>query len=374
MTLFGYEGYTIKIISSYFFNTAKNSYISRFVSDYWVRNSNKTLIRPVEPDSPYKELVEWHSVKGLNNLELFTSKKYMPKEGETLYFDKSCTIPRIKCEGRWKRTIKLFKADVVVVPEIEKMDSHDSCAIFVDSSRNAIWILDNVNNLAMPCSVGDTVESVIHNHRKLINGASLTDSANYTEIMKASDAVCIFVGPLLTYQENQQYIWNIIDGIYPKIVFENDLLQDLGTEEEKFTADTVQALTELLSSRDSDSVHQGMRVLANMDYTHYPAITTYILDKTESNWEHFKPYNSAVKFMMESLGYKAHYSRNVFSNVSREEFALAKNILVNIIKKDIDGEIQSIRRTTNLQIPFEYTFDLVYPEPVEQQDSDTFEE
>ena len=173
-----------------------------------------------------------------------------------------------------------------------------------------------------------------------------------------ANSMCVFVGKLFAYRQKDQWFFDVLDGVYPRVTQESTLLQLLGGEEEKFTPDFVEGLIELLNSKDHDSVHQGMRVLANMDYAHYPSVTKYILGRTEQNWGKHKPFNSAVRFMLNSLGryYKP------FTSVTPEEFSIAHDILIAIIKDEINQCISSIRAGTNLMVDIDYSLGLRLPE------------
>lgn len=369
MQLWGYDGYTVEFFNSSYYTSGQYSYKREVKCSYyyWIRHPETTVLRMYNPQDPVmKKLTEGGMrVRELKQFEVITSKQYLPKPGETLYFDKACTIPRIKCEGTWKRTVKLTKADVVVVPEFSSIDHRDNFAVFANDEDKKLWIINDAGQLLAPLSVGMTFDEVDEDNSRYVNNVSFNAEDNKAWINKAKGSKCVYVGPLLIYHKRQQYMFDIIDGIYPKIVFESELLNQLGTEDEMFTPEIVSSLIELLNSKDKDSVHQGMRTLASMDYAHYPSITKYILNQTSSSWGQHKPFNSAVKFMMDSLNYGTYGFYEPFTDVSAEEFSMAKAIFENIFRREIQSTYDSLQRRTNIKLDFGFDVELTLPDKQE---------
>lgn len=299
-------------------------------------------------------------VKDIMKLPEFASRFYTPKPGDTLYFDKGCTIPRIKCEGTWKRTVKIHNADVVVIPYPERIEK-DEYAVFVNPVQQKVFMMRLWSDRPSGLMVGATIGHLVNEARRLGKlSKKYTNSSAYRATVDAvSDASCVFIGEVFTYIEREQFIFNVLDGLYPRIVFEADLMKLLGSEEEKFDSEFLTNMLELLSSKDRDTVHHGMRILASMDYTHYPSVTKYILNETRSNWESHKPFNSSVKFMLdrvEGIG-------SPFDKVTAEEFTLAKPIFEDIVRIRIEQSMRALQQQTNMKI--EHTFDvsITLPEP-----------
>lgn len=73
-------------------------------------------------------------------LDAVKDKEYIPKQGDTLYFDKKCKIPRIKIEGIWNRTTKIEKADVVVIPKIDDYQILHDYLIFCDENAKVLYL------------------------------------------------------------------------------------------------------------------------------------------------------------------------------------------------------------------------------------------
>lgn len=372
MTLVGYEDYQIFWISSSFFN--KTSYYdSDFITTGPWRDKSKTLYRLPGTEPIYRKLTQWHhrGQSPLRTCPEFTEKLYTPKDGDALYFDKACTIPRIKCEGKWKRVINLIRSQVVVIPEPAQLE-YETVAIFADSLHKKLWIMQSPNNLTFKPMIGHTIGDLLEFHKNngTLSKKYYSDAPTMVSITEATPAKCIFVGDAIKYYDKDQFIWNVIEGVYPRIIFENDLLNLLGSDEDKMDAEFIQSLIDLLLSKDRESVHQGMRVLAELDYAHYPSVSRYILRETQDNWERFKPFNSAVKFMLQKLDYRTRGFRHPFDRVTPEEFAIAKGLMEEIIRVRVAKQLQEIQRETNMTLST--SFDVVLS--LNQTSSNTSEE
>lgn len=368
MILFGFEDFNVALINYYFF---KGSRMNSLLGDWHSHiESNDTLRIPgIEPF--YKLLKRADLLK---NDPVIKDKLYLPAPGEVLYFDKTCTIPRIKCEERWKRTIKPQNANVIVVPDLVNI-YYEEYAIFQNVTTRQIFLLRNARSLQFPAMIGMTVGDLVQKNISSIDSNTIYQANIQTELSKARDAVCIYVGDLYKYPPKQQYIMDIIDGVYPRICFESMLLDNLGDEHNSFDEDTVSAIIDMLNSKDRESVHNGMRVLASLDYIHYPAVTKYILATSMDNWRNFKPFNSAVKFMLESLGVARAYHIEPFQNVSEQEFDLAKGILEKILIKNMQSALSLNQSRTNLRIICPIDLHLEYPNRTSQEsESDTIDE
>lgn len=349
MIFHGYEGYNIKWLNNSFFSSSSHNYNSKLCESSPWMVPDTAYIRMHDGSDTNEWLESYNRDKSFYELPDIAKRLYTPKQGDTLYFDKSCTIPRIKCEGTWNRTIKMVKADVVVTPNVSRLESIQNCAVFVDDVNKTIAIIRRVDS-PIPTQ-GQTFDSWFQLRKHKVNAVSLNNDLNKAVLAELSNTELTYIGTLFICKPKDRFVFDIIDGIYPRIICEQDLLHLLSKDEEKFTADFTESLIDMLNSKDGESVHQGMRILASMDYTHYPSIAKYILSTTETNWARFKPFNSAVRFMLNSLG----SSRSPFSAVTVEEFSIAHDIFKKIIEHSLTGFIDSLQRETNmvLGIPFD---------------------
>lgn len=367
--MYGYEDYFIQWMSARYFSAGtRYSYTYDLFGGKPYRLDSTSKLRMADDSETNKWLYSYSSARACGFFELpsIAPKVHVPKDGETLFFDKACSIPRIKCEGKWQRTIKITKADVVVVPRIGSPESYDDVTVFADDSNKILYVLAFNREPPIKPIIGQSFGEWHELCKSNINSSSLNKVENRQAVQKAFNAVCIFHGTLFAYKAKHQFIFDIIDGLYPRIVCEDSLLQLLGSEEERFTPDVVESLVELLNSKDKESVHQGLRVLASMDYAHYPSITKYILKMTQNNWSQHRPFNSAVKFMMSSLG--SPYCP--FEHVTVDEFLMARDIFNKIIELEVNGCLAGLQRQTNLVIEAKVNIDTSLPENPSEQPSE----
>lgn len=366
--IYGYDGFSIQWLSGSYFNSQSRYGNYKFdlvgTAPWQVREHYNFRMHDGSEAHRWLSTPRYGKEVTFADLDIIKQKLYVPSPGDTLFFDKACTIPRIKCEGTWKRSIRIAKADTVVIPDNTPPIYSYDVALFLNTTRHTISILRDLDKSVVQPVVGQSFDEWHELAKSAVNRESLNYPSNQEAVRQIASSVCIFVGELFAYRQKDQWLFDVFDGIYPKITQEGTLLQLLGSEEERFTPDFVEGLIELLNSKDRDSVHQGMRVLANMDYTHYPSVTKYILQRTKSNWDKHKPYNSAVKFMLNSLG----QYHNSFTDVTPEEFFIAHDILVAITRDEINQHISRIRANTNLIVDIDYSLELRLPEEPSSND------
>lgn len=369
--MYGYEDYFIQWLNPSYFNT-NNNWGCNLATGKPYGVDSLTRLRMADSSEADKWLCNnsYGRSKSFFDLPSIAPKVHVPDDGETLFFDKFCTIPRIKCEGKWQRTIKVTKADVIVVPKVTSLDTYEGTTIFVDEKSRALYIFAYGSHIPVKPIIGQPFGEWHELCKGYIGYKNLSNQQNRELVQKAFDAVCIFNGTIFAYKAKHQFIFDIIDGLYPRIVCEDALLQLLGSEEERFTPEFVESLIELLNSKDKESVHQGLRVMSSMDYAHYPSIAKYILKMTENSWSKHRPFNSAVKFMMNSLG----SLYNPFESVTPNEFLIARDIFNKIIEKEVNDCLAAFQCRTNLVIEARIDIDTALPRNTSEQPSEESED
>lgn len=364
ITLYGYEEYRLKFISGNFFDVSWG----RFYTNTPGNGSLNDVFRIPEQTKTWRTLLRYRGGAGdaaLKQLPEFQEKIVVPQDGQTLYFDKSCKIPRIKAEAKWKRTIQLVKADVAVVPLPTYME-YENMAIFLDEASKTIYAMTSNNIKNCVIMTGTTLREIFdicHNNNTLSDEWQKPEVKS--QVLAALPAVCIYCGMVARYSPNQEYMIKVIDGVYPRICFEDTLLQLLGTEEEKVDLKFLENITDLLKSNDKESVHQGMRILASVDYAHYPSVVKYVLQTTRTRWERHKPFNSSVQFMLKHLGYSRYGWSDPFRHVTPEEFSLAKDIIIGLMENELNYVLTNWKKSTNLIVDYHATLDLLLPPSAE---------
>lgn len=356
--ILGYSNHQIFWLNNSYFSFDPLNVISKhylFTHAPWYYSTKKSTIRLIT-SSEYEELVKIQkaiSSKKYYELSDIKSKIVKPEFGDTIYFDPNCTIPRIKCNEHWKRTIKLINATTVIVPTpAYGLEFFKNLIIFEDKEQQKLYLLPNLTFVDLP-ALGQTFESW-HNSVSTIspNSRNLKENIEYFENIK--HITCCYVGKAICYEPKHEAIFKIFDGIYPFIFPETELLPLIKEEDQAFTMETVTGLIDLLLSPDKASVHQGLRILASMDYAHFPSITKYILKETSRSWSQHKPFNSSVKFMFDSI-YKL---QEPFTNVLPEEFELAKEIYKKQVHNSITRYISNIQSETNMKLDISFNIDI----------------
>ncbi len=348
MKLKGRESYDVKFICSDLF-VKPERYGDIFLASWKVpkyKNASCVIGRPV-----FKDLEETCTASVLKLDPVFAAKQQPFVSGMSLYFDSACDIPRAAGEKLWKRVVKLDKADLVVIPVPKGIKYSQCCAMFINYRVGNIYIAEDAYNLGGDLSLGHSLEHFVNKSFDTAFLNSHSDSMTFF-----GDAVCEYIGPMVFYPDCDEFIFKVLDGTYDKIIFEDDLMTAIGESGEKFSKESIESLVNMLSSHDEDSVHLGMRTLAAMDYMHHPACALYILNKTHYNWENHSPFNSAVKFMLNSLNYS--YATHVFEHVTPEEFDIIKDYYTEHVKECIGRSMNNFKNHTDMQIDYTFTVSL----------------
>lgn len=332
IALCGYEEFKISwLYSRYMYsNSGALLLVENLTQDCY---NNEFLYIADNSTIPLISAIRSYTYTNYYDIPEIASKIYTPKPEQVLYFDKRCTIPRIKCASIWKRTTKLSKADVIVVPSTTSIYKRNNCNVFLNPGHKTIYLIQ-ANDIGYLAKTGQTFFEWHELNKHRVSSKNLNNQKNIDAIKSIGSSVCIYSGDLYYTNIRNSYIFDIIDGNYTKIIPENKLIKLVDNKDDKFTKESIQSIIDLLSSSDKESVHQGMRILANLDYTHFPAVTSYILESSYRNWQKFKPFNSTVQFMLKSINWGL---SSLYLNITNEEIELIKDF----IKKDAIDSITS---------------------------------
>ena len=109
---------------------------------YMYRDRNNQLVVPVpkkievtvDVESPHTGKIDIRSL--VNTVTDFTFE-------DKIYLHSGCTIPRAKVTQKYTRVLKADKADICVVPKLERKSNTENLAIFLNKERNKIYVLEN---------------------------------------------------------------------------------------------------------------------------------------------------------------------------------------------------------------------------------------
>ena len=109
---------------------------------YMYKNRNNTLVVPipkkievtVNEELPHIGKIDIRSL--VNTVTDFTFE-------DKVYLHSDCTIPRAKVTQKYTRVLKADKADICVVPKLERELNTENLAIFINSDKNVLYVLEN---------------------------------------------------------------------------------------------------------------------------------------------------------------------------------------------------------------------------------------
>lgn len=356
----GFEDYTVKIINtSYFlasyYCTARASIEKRLEDSSY----NGLTFRLVESGSEIESCFfdKFHNRvsidKALKSAYLNPSCEIVyPKPGDTLFFEQGCTIPRSSCATKWKRTLKLSKADAVVLP-----DSVDICKttmiIFKEDEKKILYLL-NKNYITSIPSVGDTFEKFHETEAAQVAECVKNEERNKKFIEEVSTAKCFFVGRLIGVKKKSMCLFHLLNGKYTKVIRESQLQKLIENEDADFTMDIVESLTDSLRSTDYSVALQGLRTMAAMNYSTYPNVARYILNKGRIDGKLTNGASNAVKFMIKQLSPIGDYYRDI----TPKELPILEQLFREKITRRIKDTLLASIRCNDISINFEYSFSL----------------
>ncbi len=335
ITLCGYEEFKIMWLNSYCFTSSIEPLLlnEKHTLRYY---NNQFLYIADDSTIPLIDRVRKNNAAVGYDAPEIASRVCNPKPGQTLYFDKWCTIPRIKCASIWKRTTKLSKADVVVIPNIFYINKYRNVSVFLDSKSKTIYIVKEYD-ARYSAKTGQTLFEWYELNKHRASNANLSSQENIDAVRNIGSSVCIYTGDLYYTKNKYSFIFDVINGNYSKFISENKLMGLIDNEDNKFTKESIQSIIDLLSSSDKESVHQGMRILANLDYIHFPIVTSYILNRTRENWSKFNPFNSTVQFMLKNTKLKTF---SLYLDITNKEIELLKDFIIEEVVYTITNSIK----------------------------------
>ena len=106
---------------------------------YMYRDRNSTLIVPIpkkievtaDTEIPHTGKIDIRSL--VNTVTDFTFE-------DKIYLHSGCTIPRAKVTQKYTRVLKADKADICVVPKLERECNTENLAIFLNKEKNKIYV------------------------------------------------------------------------------------------------------------------------------------------------------------------------------------------------------------------------------------------
>lgn len=355
---------------------------------YIYRNRNSTLVVPVpkkveviaDIESPHTGKIDIRSL--VNTVTDFTFE-------DKVYLHPDCTIPRAKVTQKYTRVLKADKADICVVPKLERECNTENLAIFLNKEKNKIYMLETtlewsknkyISYTAEKCAdftlgscildINPSLRDTLIEEKKYYSDLNNTFSMdNWKDFLASS---LIYYGPVISLNTKESWIVDVLYNKLHDIITEDKLLATLGDSTNEFTKEVYDNLREMLNSSESTIVGLGLKAVAEMDYEKYRNTTVHLLANNQSHWCRNDMRSSAsVKYMLNYLNLWRCTKENYTSTTTQEDFALMKEV----VKSDFQERVEYIQKQFNKRFPFT-KLDLTYQfevSPKLKEESSTLE-
>lgn len=292
---------------------------------------------------------------------------------DKVYLHSDCTIPRAKVTQKYTRVLKADKADICVVPKLEKEYSTETLAIFLNKEKDKIYVLENTSDwnqgkyiyyTTEKCAgfalgscildINPSLRDTLIEEKKYYSDSYNTFSmGNWKDFLASS---LIYYGPVLSLYTKESWIVDVLYNKLHDIITEDKLLATLGDSTNEFTKEVYDNLREMLNSSDSTVVGLGLKAVAEMDYEKYRNTTVHLLANNNIHWERNAMRSSAsVKYMLNYLKLWRSSIEHYASTTTQEDFALMQEV----VKNDFKERVESIQKQFNNRFPFA-KLDLTY--------------
>lgn len=339
---------------------------------YMYRDRNNQLVVPipkkievtVNEELPHIGKIDIRSL--VNTITDFTFE-------DKVYLHSDCTIPRAKVTQKYTRVLKADKADICVVPKLERELNTENLAIFINRDKNKIYVLENTSewnqekytyNTAEKCAgftlgscildINPSLRDTLIEEKKYYGDYHNTFSMdNWKDFLASS---LIYYGPTLSLYTKEFWIADILYNKLHDIITEDKLLATLGDSTNEFTKEVYDNLREMLNSSDNTIVGLGLKAVAEMDYEKYRNTTVHLLANNNIYWSRNDMRSSAnVKYMLKYLDLWRNPRENYAFTTTQEDFALMQEV----VKKDFQDRVETIKRNFYNRFPFA-KLDLTY--------------
>lgn len=335
--LYGFEDYSIIILSSVDYLTKPNNY---YISSYLDSQSVYITSKQLSLQTDTKKLFIEHCAIEENTEALNTAK--------TVWVHSDCTIPRALFSSLYKKTKTAWSADIVIVPEtVNDNYTVDKALVYINESDKLITIVPIYKNedleIAQALKIGDTFRD-----HCVANLCSYWSSM--VKVDTVLDSRLMYFGDVVRTGYNNYALVDILTSQVPsdRIVFEDTFQKSLSNESNTITKEILLSIKEMLCSKDTSVVNTALKSLAALDWIHYPNCVRLIFNYTPSdNWKYANAANSVlVKYMFKTLAgdvsrnrYPGRYDRTI----SSDDYELFKDLYAVLEKIDSSDVLQFLR-------------------------------
>ena len=333
---------------------------------YMYRDRYNQMVVPVpkkievvtDPDIPYTGTIDITPL--LNTITDFTFE-------DKIYIHSDCAIPRAKVTQKYTRVLKPEKADICVVPKLErKIINTENISIFINRDKGNIYIIENTRewNLGKcTCYTSEKCSNFALGSCILDINPSLRDTliteiyyyGNKGRVFSIEDwkdflaSTLLYYGPVASLYTKESWIADLLYNKLHDVSTEDILLATLGDSTNEFTKEAYDNLKEMLNSTDATVVGLGLKAIAEMDYEKYRNTAVHLLCNNNMNWaSNSMRFSSSVKYMLNYLGLCRGEREHYANTTTQEDFTLMQEI----IKMDINERLEALKKAFNSRFPF----------------------
>ena len=311
-----------------------------------------------DPDIPYTDTIDITPL--LNTITDFTFE-------DKIYIHSDCAIPRAKVTQKYTRVLKPEKADICVVPKLErKIINTENISIFINRDKGNIYIIENTiewnlgkrtcytsekcSNFALgSCildinpSLRDTLITEIYYYGTKGKAFSIEDWKDFLA------STLLYYGPVISLYTKESWIADLLYNKLHDIITEDILLATLGDSTNEFTKEAYDNLNEMLNSTDATVVGLGLKAIAEMDYEKYRNTAVHLLCNNNMNWaSNSMRFSSSVKYMLNYLGLWRNVLDKYTRTITQEDFDLMQEIAVSAFKE----KVETLKKSFKSDFPF----------------------
>ena len=332
---------------------------------YMYRDRNNQIVVPVpkkievvtNPDTPNIGTIDITPL--LNTVTDFTFE-------DKVCINSDCTIPRVKVTQKYTRVLKPEKADICVVPKLERKIYTENLSIFINRHKGKIYVIENTvewrsskytyytsekcSNFALGSCILDinpTLRDTLITEINYYGDKGMTFSMENWKDFLAS--TLLYYGPVVSLHTKESWIADLMYNKLHDVITEDVLLATLGDSTNEFTKEAYNNLKDMLNSTDGTVVGLGLKAVAEMDYEKYRNTAVHLLCNNSTTWtRNNMRSSSSVKYMLKYLGLWKNARENYANTTTQEDFTLMQEV----VKSDFNKRVEDLKRRFNQRFPF----------------------
>ena len=375
-SVYKFDNYsTYKIRSSVLYDTGTIKGTTRVLTDpfidYYYRKYNKIAV-PIlnkidiilDEDCSYNGKIDIEHL--LNTVDNFTFE-------DKVYIHSNCSIPRAKVTQKYTRVLKPEKADICVVPKLERGLNTENTSIFINKSTYKLFILTNysyLDNGKLKTYTSDicsnfSLESNILDINPCLKDSLIKESRynncsnlnlNWKDFLEST---LLYYGPVVYLNNKETWIADLLYNKIHDVITEDRILDTLGDSTNKFTKEVYDSFKEMLNSSDDTVIALGLKAIAEMDYKTYHNTVVHLL-YSNSKWFHNgvkQNSGSSVKYMLNYLGLWRSVLDKYTRTITQEDFDLMQEVAVSTFKEKVEVLKKSFKSDfpfTDLELSYQF--------------------